>query len=296
MTPVSLFAFVNGQIVPIEQASVSSMDFGFLYGVGIFETFRTWQGRLFALERHLTRLQQSTQRLGWMLPFGTETLTAWVQQTVNANAQVLRGGHDLRLRLTVTPGVVDAERGWWNWTAGQPTVIIHAVPLPADFDRLSAQGWTAVIAPWRRPKNFPLLSIKSSAYFANLLARRYAKENGADEALWLNMDGNLTEGTATNFFIVSDGELWTPPASEGLLTGIARQIVMELAQKIGIAVREKPLPLSALDDADEAFVTNAVIGVMPLTKVEGRPLPSMTMATAFRERYLAEAQSASEVG
>lgn len=285
-----LFACVNGKIVPIEQATISSLDFGFLYGVGVFETFRTWKGRLFALERHLMRLQQSMQRLGWHLPFGTETLMAWVQQTVDANEQAMKGRRDLRLRLTVTPGIVDAERGWWDWTIKQPTVIIHAAPLPVDFDERNAQGWTAVIAPWRRPKDFPLWQIKSVAYFANVLAKRYAKERDADEALWLNTDGNLTEGTATNLFIARSGELWTPPASEGLLAGIARQIVMELAQGMGIAVHEEPLPLSALKDADEAFVTNAVIGVAPLTKIEGQTMPSTIKAHALRKRYLAEAR------
>lgn len=284
-----LLACVNGQIVPMEKATVSSFDFGFLYGVGLFETFRTWRGKLFALELHLARLLQSVQQLGWQLPFGADTLAEWVQETVNANAETGQHRHDFRLRLTVTPGVVDTKQGWWDWTTTHPTVTIHAIPLPPDFDERNAKGWTAVIAPWRRTKDFPLWKIKSANYFANLMARRYAKERDADEALWLNTEGHLTEGTATNFFLVCNGELWTPLVSEGLLPGIVRQIVVELAPTMNIVVHEAPLPLSKLNNADEAFVTNAVIGVVPLTRVERQMMPSRKIAQMLHKLFIAKA-------
>ncbi len=284
-----LFACVNGRIVPASQATVSSFDFGFLYGVGLFETLRTWKGHLFALERHLMRLEQDCRALGWQLPFGRETLAQWLQETVQANASFLANGQDLRLRLTVTPGLVDPAKGWWAISAQQPTVVIHATPLPPDFDARHERGWTAVLAPWRRPRSFPLWQFKTTNYFANVLARQYALQQGADEALWCNTEERLVEGTATNFFAIYNGELWTPPPEEGLLPGIARSVVLEVAVALGLPVCEHPVPLELLPRLEEAFVTNAVIGVVPLTKVGDRLLPSRRIANAVRTAYLERA-------
>ncbi len=284
-----LFACVNGRIVPASQATVSSFDFGFLYGVGLFETLRTWKGHLFMLERHLVRLEQDCRALGWQLPFGRETLAQWLQETVQANAAFLANGQDLRLRLTVTPGLVDPTKGWWAVSAQHPTVVIHATPLPPDFDARHERGWTAVLAPWRRPLSFPLWQFKTTNYFANVLARQYALQQGADEALWCNTEERLVEGTATNLFVVYNGELWTPPPEEGLLPGIARSVVLEVAVALGLTVCERPVPLDLLPCLEEAFVTNAVIGVVSLTKVGDRLLPLRRIADAVRTAYLERA-------
>ncbi|MFN3422578.1 MAG: aminotransferase class IV, partial [Armatimonadota bacterium] len=215
-----MIACVNGKLVSADEAFVSSFDFGFLYGVGLFETFRTWNGKLLALEQHLKRLETDLLALGWSLPVSKDTLCDWVRETVKANSNIIVKGQDLRLRLTVTPGIVDPQKGWWELGTNEPTIVIHATPLPADFDQRNENGWTAVITPWRRPKDFPLWQIKATSYFANVIARRYAKSRGADESIWLNTDGNLTEGTATNLFLVCGGELWTAPKQEGLLPGV----------------------------------------------------------------------------
>ncbi len=277
-----MVACVNGKLVPASQAFVSSFDFGFLYGVGLFETFRTWNGKLFAFERHLKRLKSDLQALGWNLPFGMETIAEWTQKTIEANREFLTKGQDLRLRVTVTPGVVDPQKGWWELGTSEPTVVIHATPLPADFDRRNELGWKAVIAPWRRPKDFPLWRFKATTYFANVLARRYAKSQGAEEAIWLNSDGNLTEGTATNLFVVQSGELLTAPPEEGLLAGVMRSLVIEIARELGLTVREQPLPLEILHNAEEAFVTNAVIGVVPLAELAGNNFTSTTLTKQIR--------------
>jgi len=283
--PSKLVACVNGEFVPASQAMVSSFDFGFLYGIGLFETLRTFSGRLFALERHLARMERDAETLGWKLPLSPERLAGWVRQTVQANASFLATGQDLRIRLTVTPGLVEPKRGWWEFATEKPTVVIHATPLAHDFDARLERGWAAVLAPWRRPKEFPLWQFKTTAYFANVLARRYAKGRNAEEALWCNTDGNLTEGTATNLFLVCKGELWTAPPQEGLLAGVARSVVLDIAQSLGIPVREQPLPLSALEHADEAFLTNALIAVVPLTKIEDRVLPVGVLTRQLRTAY-----------
>jgi len=277
-----IIACINGELVPMEEAKVSSFDFGFLYGVGLFETFRTWHGRIFGLERHLTRLMKDATSLGWQLPT-SETLTDWVLRTLKANRAIIAEGKDVRVRITVTPGVVDPSKGWWDFATTEPTVVIHVTPLPPDFDSRNERGWTAVLAPWQRPKDFPLWQIKATTYFANVLARRYARSQGADEAIWLNTDGNLTEGTATNLFVICDGEIWTSPPEEGLLPGVARSLVIELAASLGMPVLERPIPLSTLNRAEEAFVTNAVVGLVPLTKIGDTLLPSTQ--TSFQLRY-----------
>jgi len=278
-------ACINGELVPREEAKVSSFDFGFLYGVGLFETFRTWRGRLVGLERHLSRLMKDATNLGWQLPPTLETLTDWVLQTLKANKSLIAEGKDVRVRITVTPGTVDPAKGWWDFASAEPTVVIHVTPLPPDFDSRNERGWTAVLAPWQRPKDFPLWQIKATTYFANVLARRHARSQGADEALWLNTDGNLTEGTATNLFVVCDSEIWTPPPEEGLLPGVARTLVFELAASLGITVLERPIPLSTLSRAEEAFLTNAVIGLVPLTKIGDTLLPSTQTSLQLRSAF-----------
>jgi branched-subunit amino acid aminotransferase/4-amino-4-deoxychorismate lyase len=285
-----LIACVNGDLVAASDASVSSFDFGFLYGVGVFETFRTWNGKAVALERHLERLITSCQVLGWQVPFGKETLAEWVYATIRANRSALRYGQDLRVRITVTPGRVDPQVGWWVVRGDEPTVVIHAVALPPDFDRRHEDGWVAVIAPWRRPKELPVWQFKVTAYFAHLLAYQYARNQGAHEAIWLNTDGNLTEGTTTNLFVVHDGALWTAPTEEGLLAGIARSLVLDLADSLGWVVRVHPLPLRILQGAEEAFVTNAVIGVVPLTRLAQKPFTSSLIGKQMRSAWFAYAQ------
>lgn len=269
---------------------MSSFDFGFLYGVGLFETFRTWKGKLFAFERHLKRLESDLQALGWKLPFGIEMLAEWTNKTIKANQNFLAEGSDLKLRITVTPGIVDLQKGWWELGTSKPTVVIHATLLPLDFDQRNELGWQAVFAPWKRSKDFPIWKFKATTYFANVLARQYAKSQGADETIWLNSDGNLTEGTATNLFIVCNGELLTPPPEEGLLAGVMRSLVIEISNEMGLKVCEKPLPLEILKEAEEAFVTNAVIGVVPLTKIANKQFNSTTLTMKIRSNLFAKFQ------
>ncbi|MFA4029584.1 MAG: hypothetical protein GDYSWBUE_000743 [Candidatus Fervidibacterota bacterium] len=277
---------INGEFIPKNLAKIGCLDFGFLYGVGLFETFRTWKGRLFALERHIERLKRCMRQLGWQTSSHIEKLTEWVYATVRANASFLENGQDLRLRITVTPGAVDFQRGWWEFGGDEPTVVIHAVPLPIGFDEHHEHGLSAAIAPWRRQKDLPLWQVKSSSYFVNVIARRWARENGFDEAIWVNSDGNLTEGTSTNFFLVCDSEILTPPPEEGLLPGIGRQVTIELAERLGLKVSQQPLPLNLIESADEAFLTNAVIGIVPLVKLNHRQLHKMDISKRLRKAYL----------
>lgn len=283
---------INGEFVPLHMARVSCLDFGFLYGVGLFETFRTWKGRLFAFERHIERLRRSICQLGWETQFCAEKLTEWVYETIRKNAISLEEGQDLRLRITVTPGIVDFRRGWWEFDGDKLTVVIHAAPLPIGFDERHEHGLSAAIAPWRRQKDLPLWQFKSSSYFANVIAKRWALENGFYEAIWVNSEGNLTEGTSTNFFLVFGGEILTPPKEEGLLPGIGRQVAIELAEQLGMKVTQKPVPMSLIESADEAFLTNALIGVAPLLKLEHRQLPKMDIGKQLRKAYLEHAVAA----
>jgi branched-chain amino acid aminotransferase len=276
---------LNGQMLSVGERCLRANDFAVLYGAALFETFRTWHGRFWELTCHWRRLRESATWLGWgeKLP-PDETLTEWVQQTFAVNRPAAPE-RDWRFRVTVSPGVADWQKGWWEWGEGEPTVLITATPLPLGFDARLKAGWQAVFAPWRRPKEFPLWQVKSANYLANLLARRYAHQQGAQEAIWLNTDGNLTEGTSTNLFLVVNGCLLTPPVEEGLLAGVTRQFILALAPQMGFPVKEVPLPLTMLDRAQEAFVTNAVVGVVPLTAMEGQRF-QVRLTQRLRTRFL----------
>ncbi|MCS7254674.1 MAG: aminotransferase class IV [Armatimonadetes bacterium] len=280
---------INGEFFRLNVAKISCIDSGFLYGVGLFETFRTWKGRIFALERHIERLKRSMHQLDWQVPFCDDELINWICSTIRANIAAIERGQDLRLRMTVTPGIIDFARGWWEFESGKPTIAIQAVPLPIDFDERYEHGLTAAIAPWRRQKDFPLWQVKSSSYFANVIARRWAAKNGFDEAIWVNSDGNLTEGTSTNLFVICDDEILTSPPEEGLLSGIGRQVVIELAEKFGMKISQRPIPTSLIENIDEAFLTNSLIGVAPLIKLGDRQLPKIDLSKRLRKAYFEHA-------
>jgi branched-chain amino acid aminotransferase len=259
--------YLNGDLIPRSQAKLSPFDHGFLYGYGLFETMRAYGGSIFRLDRHLARLHHAAGMLG-IAP----RLTAFDLE--KACYDVLKANNlaEARLRLTVSAGEGDITPS--PDTCRGITIFIAArklVPLPPEsYER----GYTAVLSSWRRNSQSSLSRLKSTCYLENVLARQEAVIAGADEALLLNEKGFVAEGSTTNIFLVSGNMLVTPSTESGALPGTTRETVLELAQSMGTMPAVRQVELGELHRADEAFLTNSIVEIMPLTRLDDKPIGS----------------------
>ncbi len=273
--------YLNGSLVPRHQAKISPFDHGFLYGYGLFETMRSYSGHIFRLDRHLARLTHSAEILGLELGLTTFELEEAVYKTLRAN-----GLTDARIRLTLSAG--EGEIAPEPPSPRAPTLLIvtQGYTPPQCYD----EGFRAAVSHIRQNSQTPLAQIKSANYLNNLLARRQARAMGADEAILLNDRGFLAEGSSTNIFLVSGEKLSTPSQESGILPGITREAVIELAAALGIEMAEREVRLEELLQADEAFFTNSLLEIMPLAEVDGHPIGS-TEASVESAETLAEVGS-----
>jgi branched-chain amino acid aminotransferase len=280
---LSPICWLNGHIVPAEQASVSVFDHGLLYGDGVFEGIRFYNGRAFRLQAHLERLILSARAIALEIPYNIEALAQAVVDTIAAAPT-----NDGYLRMVVTRGAgplgIDPSR------CHSPQLFIIADTLHMVSERVRSEGAKVIIAATRRLGADGLdPRIKSLNYLNHILARMEATHAGADEAILLNSAGRIAEGSADNIFIVQRGELLTPPVIEGALDGITRQVVIELAEKLGIKFREIPLAPYDLFTADECFLTGTGAELIPVGLADGRPIPQcpgpiyLRLAAAFKE-------------
>lgn len=258
--------WIDGSIVPAAEAKVSVFDHGFLYGDGVFEGVRFYNRKAFRLPLHLKRLQRSAAALQLAMPYDSGQMAQAVAETIAASP--LADGY---LRIIVTRGV--GVLGINPATCKQPSVVIIADQLQMVSDAQRSQGVRAIIASTRRLTPDRLDSrIKSLNYLNAILARMEANYAGVEEAILLNDRGCVAEGTADNLFIVSDGVLLTPPATEGALAGITRQTVLELAAAGGIPAREAVLTPYDLYNADECFLTGTGAKLIPVREIDGRKM------------------------
>jgi branched-chain amino acid aminotransferase len=246
--------WIDGDLRDTASASVSAFDHGLTVGDGIFETTKIVDGQAFALSRHLRRLRRSAQGLGLTLDRDDDELREAVASTIAANG--LTAG---RVRLTITGGIgpLGSDRG-----PSRPTVMI-AVAEQAPWPGSAA----VVVVPWRRNEHSPVAGLKTTSYADNVVALRFARERGADEAIFANTAGSLCEGTGTNIFVGLGGRLLTPPLSSGCLAGITRELVVENNQ-----VDEADLPIHLLAEVDEAFLTSSTRDVQPIHRIDDREL------------------------
>ena len=246
----------DGLLHPAEAALVPVDDHGLVVGDGVFETLATSGGTAFAVRRHLDRLRRSAAGMGLEVPFSDAVLAVAMAAVIASHPDPDQA---LRVRLTVTAGScpLGSARG-----GGPCRVIVAAGPLGTVADRAAV-----VVVPWVRNERGALSGLKTTSYGENVLALAYAHRHGGDEAIFANTVGELCEGTGSNIFVVIHDEVLTPPLSSGCLAGVTRALVLEA----GLA-REATLPLSALYDASEAFLTSTARLGQPVGSVDGKPL------------------------
>jgi branched-chain amino acid aminotransferase len=258
-----MWVYLNDRFVPQEEAVVSVFDHGFLYGDGVYETLRAYRGRVFQLAEHLARLDRSASHLQLRLPVGPERLADLVRESLRRNQL-----QEAYLRITLSRGT--GEIGLDPALCKSPTLVIIAKPFQPYPESIYADGVAVIIAKTRR--NLPeALSpqVKSLNFLNNILAKMEAKTAGAHEALMLNHRGELTEGTTSNVFTVRGGRLLTPSVESGILDGITRGLVLQLAAELGIPSEETRLTVEDLTRAEECFLTNTTQEVLPVTQVDG---------------------------
>lgn len=259
-----MLIFLNGSLLPEDEAKVSVLDRGFLYGDGVFETLRAYSGKIFRLNDHLKRLFCSANAIRLKTSFTENYLEEALYQTLRGNNLT-----DAYLRLTITRGLsgpgLDTE-GCLN-----PTLTIISREFrgyPAD---LYSSGIKAAVVSTRRiPREALNPEIKSLNFLNNIMARVEAREAGAAEAFMLSTDGYVAEGTVSNIFIVKESVIKTPPTSVGILNGVTRSLVIGIAQENKIPLTEQPFQPDELYSADECFVSSTLYEVMPVTSINNK--------------------------
>ena len=265
-------ASINGRLVDAESIGpVSPLDRGLLYGDGLFETLRVRKGHIEFLSEHLHRLFGSIEFLGLPFSWDTPRTAAALEEVVRAN-----GEWDLALRLTVTRGVggtrLDTEG------CEQASLIITASPhLDKDAKR-ATNGLHLAGCPFPRNERSPLTRHKTLNYLEPILARTLARRKGADEALLMNTQGRIAEAGAANIFFVREGSLVTPSIEEGALPGIVREAVIRVAGEQGLPVQERPVEPTELLSTTEVFLTNSLLGLAPVVRIDGETLPGPALS------------------
>jgi branched-chain amino acid aminotransferase len=270
--------FLNDNLIDFDQAHLSASESGFLYGAGLFETMRSRNGIVFRLQDHLDRLFQSAVALSINHSYEKPYISDAIGKLLQANEL-----SEARLRLILTNGPLTESED-----QRKPTLLITATefrPYPAEYYKA---GVLVILCPFRQNPTDPTCGHKTTCYY-RLLALHLAQQKGAVEALWFTTDNRLAEGCVSNIFLVKNSVLYTPPVETPVLAGIARKAVRQLAQQQSVDLVEKDLYISDVLDADEAFLTNVIMEVLPVIQVERRTIGDgkvgpVTMKT--RESFL----------
>jgi branched-chain amino acid aminotransferase len=267
---MSLLVYINGKLYPKEEAKISVYDHGLLYGDGVFEGLRSYGGRVFRLDEHIDRLWESAKAISLTIPLSKPEMAAAVNETLAVNR--IEDGY---IRLVVTRGA--GYLGLSPDKTSNPQVIIITDFIELYPDELYEKGLEIITAATIR--NHPAAlspRVKSLNYLNNILAKIESVRAGYLEALMLNHKGEVAECTGDNIFLITGGELYTPPLDAGILAGITRAVVIELAREAGYQVHEAALTRHDVYVADECFLTGSAAEVVPVVKVDYRVIGNGT--------------------
>ena len=260
--------YIDGKFYPKADAKVSVFDHGFLYGDGIFEGIRLYEGNVFRLEEHLERLEMSAKAIMLQLPWTRKEIADVVCESCRRNK--LTDGY---IRLIISRGVGDL--GLSPKTCPKPSIICIADKITLYPEALYTTGMKIITAPTRRisPAALPPM-IKSLNYLNNILAKMEALQHGYHECIMLNDQGYVAECTGDNIFLIHKGRLLTPASHAGALIGITRQVALEVAEQLGLKLSETNLTRYDVWNADECFLTGTAAEVIPVIEVDGRTIGS----------------------
>jgi branched-chain amino acid aminotransferase len=288
---MALKVWIDGRLYDKDDAKISVYDHGLLYGDGVFEGIRVYNGRIFECEAHLQRLWASAKAVRMTIPLSREQVRAAMEETVKANSF-----RDCYIRLVVTRGV-----GYLGLNPNKcpvPTVIVIADTIDMYPREMYEKGMTVITASViRNHPNALSPRIKSLNYLNNILAKIEAVDAGVPEAIMLNHEGNVAECTADNIFIVRGGVVFTPGITDGILEGITRKVIIDLCRGQGIPIFEKSIQRHDLYIADECFLTGSAAEVVPVTKIDrrvigtGEPGPVTLKLTEVFHRHVRESKA-----
>lgn len=275
-----MMVFLNGEFVPEERAVVSVFDRSFRYGDGVFEAVLVSNGKLFRWAQHFDRLSRSAEFLKIPLSFSSSELREGVQ------GLVVRNGHSEGMaRITLSRGV--GPRAYAPSGEEKPTMAITTQPLPP----LEVRPMNLIVASLRVAAGDLISQQKTASRLLNVLAAAEARERGADDALLVNTDGHVTEGTSSNVFWIANGSVFTAPVSAGLLPGVTRAIVFDVCEALGVSVIERTAEANALFESDGVFLTFTTRGVVEVATLDGKPLRTNPLVKTLASEYRALVQN-----
>lgn len=262
--------WINSRFVEEKDARVSVFDRGFLYGDAVFETMRSYAGVVFRLDAHLGRLLSSLKVLKIKRPYDAAYLKDSIYKTLEVNRQ-----KSAYVKLAITRG--EGRFGIGYRDAFVPNIVIVAKDFEEYPDWMRKRGLSAGVVRMRQNEYSPLSGIKSANFLTYILARFHAKDDGFDEAILMNTRGGIAEAATSNIFLVKGNTVITPSLDSGILPGITRAVILKIAKKLRLGVKEKAVSYRELLCADEVFLTNSLAEVLPVTRIDskriGRGLP-----------------------
>ena len=266
--------YLNGDYLPLDEACVPVLDRGFIFGDGVYEVIPVYAGKPFRLAHHLQRLNDSLNGIYLVNPLSDEQWTQIIQQVISRNTE-----GDQSIYLQVTRGVARRDHGFPG--TAQPTVFVMSNPFSPVDAKLLEEGVGAITLEDIR---WQYCHIKSIALLPNILLRQQALDAGAAEAILLKAD-KVTEGAASNVFVVLDGKLVTPPKGECLLPGITRDLVVELADKHGVSCEQRDISREELLRAEEIWITSSTREILPVTHLDGHPVGDGLPGPVWQKMY-----------
>jgi 4-amino-4-deoxychorismate lyase len=266
-----MYIYLNGNIIKREEAMISPFDHGYMYGIGLFETFRTYNGHPFLLDDHLVRLNKGLEDLNIEYRCEREEVISILNQLLKMNSL-----QEAYVRLNVSAGVGDV--GLQVEPYSEPTVIMYVKPLPS----LKQKEKEGVLLETRRNSPEGRRRLKSHHYLNNILAKQEIGSDPSKEGIFLTKDGYIAEGIVSNVFFVKGDTVYTPSLETGILDGVTRQLILSLLEKLGVKVEEGLFTMEDLLESDEVFVTNSVQEIMPITKIGNRLYPKKDHTLTYR--------------